>query len=139
MNHQRTYSQGSRQRRVRGSAGQAWLAGSNRRFPLFFSRIGPVTLSISSVLLMSLLAILYLYQQGQAVTTNQQIQALRNQQVELQRQNADLTNTIAAEQSPAYIAAVATKMGLSPANPASVQVVRSGVSASNNGASKNQP
>jgi cell division protein FtsL len=72
---------------------------------------------------MSLMAILYLYQQGQAVTTNQQIQALRNQQTTLQRQNDDLVNTIATEQSPEYIAAFATRMGLEPANPQNVRVI----------------
>jgi cell division protein FtsL len=89
--------------------------------PLLFSRVGSVTLSICSVLLMSLMAVLYLYQQGQAVTTNQQIQALRNQQTILRRQNADLVSTIATEQSPEYIAAFAEKMGLIAANAQNVQ------------------
>jgi cell division protein FtsL len=71
---------------------------------------------------MSLMAILYLYQQGQAVTTNQQIQALRNRQATLQRQNADLVNQIATEQSPEYVAAFAVRMGLMPANAQRVQV-----------------
>ncbi|HLI68603.1 MAG TPA: septum formation initiator family protein [Ktedonobacteraceae bacterium] len=75
------------------------------------------------MLLISLMAILYLSQLGQAVTTNQQIQALRNQEAALQRQNSDLINTIAQEQSPAYIAAHARKLGLAPANPQNVQVV----------------
>ena len=121
MDHQRTLPRRSRQREARGPSRQAWLANSRRRFPLLFSRIGPVTLSICSVLLMSLMAILYLYQQGQAVTTNQQIQALRNQQTILQRQNDDLVNTIATEQSPEYIASFAAKMGLAPANSQNVQ------------------
>ena len=80
-----------------------------------------MTLSICSVLLMSLMAILYLYQQGQAVTTNQQIQELRNQQTMLQRQNDDLVDTIATEQSPEYIASFAARMGLAPASPQNVQ------------------
>lgn len=91
--------------------------------PAFFFRIGPITLSICSVLLISLMAILYLSQQGQAVTTNQQIQELRNQQTALQRQNDDLINTIATEQSPEYIAAHAKKMGLKPVSSQSTQVV----------------
>lgn len=123
MNHQRRSPQGSRARGTRASSGQAWLVSGRRRFPLLFSQIGSVTLSICSVLLMSLMAILYLYQQGQAVTTNQQIQALRNQQTTLQRQNDDLVNTIATEQSPEYIAAFATRMGLEPANPQNVRVI----------------
>ncbi|HEX7737121.1 MAG TPA: septum formation initiator family protein [Ktedonobacteraceae bacterium] len=117
---------------------QAWLARGRRRFPLLFSRIGPVTLTICSVLLISLMAVLYLYQQGQAMTTNQQIQALRNQQASLRRQNADLVNQIATEQSPAYIAAYAIKMGLKAANGHNVQVTNSS-QAQNNGDQNNQP
>ena len=123
MDHQRTHSRGARAKGTRASSGQTWLANGRRRFPVLFSRIGPVTLSICSVLLMSLMAILYLYQQGQTVTTNQQIQALRNQQTTLQRQNDDLVNTIATEQSPEYIAAFAEKMGLEAANPQDVRVI----------------
>ncbi len=98
------------------------MRGRQRLSPFFF-RMGPVTLCICSVLLISLMAILYLSQLGQAVTTNQQIQALRSQEAALQRQNGDLVNTIAQEQSPAYIAAQAKKQGLVPANPQNVQVV----------------
>lgn len=124
MHRQRTYPQGSRQRgKARRSLGRMWFVSGQPSLPLFFFRIGPVTLSICSVLLIGLMAILYLSQQGQAVTTNQQIQALRSQQVALQRQNDDLVNTIATEQSPEYIAARARKMGLMPASPQDVQVV----------------
>jgi len=69
------------------------------------------------------MAILYLAQLGQAVATNQQIQDLRNQQAVLQRENNDLVNSIAQEQSPAYIVARARKMGLVPANAQGVQVI----------------
>lgn len=86
-----------------------------RQLPPFLFRMGPVTLSMCSVLLISFMAILYLSQLGQAVTTNQQIQDLHTQQTTLQRQNNDLTNTVAQEQSPAYIAARAAAMGLSQA------------------------
>jgi cell division protein FtsL len=87
---------------------------------------------------MSLMAILYLYQQGQAVTTNQEIQALRNQQAVLQRQNDDLVNQIATEQSPEYIAAFARKMGLVLANAQNVQVTNN-KQAQSNGDQANQP
>jgi len=137
MNRQGPHPRGTRQRRGQGTSGQAWLA-NGRRFSPLFSRIGPVTLSICSVLLMSLMAILYLYQQGQAVTTNQQIQALRNQQTALQRQNDDLVNQIANEQSPEYIAAFASKLGLAPANPQNVQVINNSQT-QNNGDQTNQP
>lgn len=138
MNHQRINTPGLRQRRARGSTGQARLASSHRRLPLLFSRIGPVTLSICSVLLISLMAVLYLYQQGQAVTTNQQIQALRNQQAALQRQNNDLVNTIATEQSPDYVSAFAKKLGLAPANPQNVQATNN-AHTQDNGDQTNQP
>src|SRR5258707_3986631 len=138
MNQQRTSPRGARRNRARGTPQQVWLARGSRRFPFLFSRIGPVTLSICSVLLMSLMAILYLYQQGQAVTTNQEIQALRNQQTVLQRQNDDLVNQIATEQSPEYIAAFAGKMGLVPANAQNVQVTNN-KQAQSNGDQANQP
>jgi len=118
------YQNGRQQRnKIRVPLRQKWTArGYQRLSPLFF-RMRPITLCICSVLLISLMAILYLSQLGQAVTTNQQIQALRNQEAALQRQNSDLINTIAQEQSPAYIAAHARKLGLAPANPQNVQVV----------------
>jgi cell division protein FtsL len=84
------------------------------------------------------MAVLYLYQQGQAVTTNQQIQALRNQQATLQRQNNDLVNTIATEQSPEYVSSFAQKLGLSPANPQNVQVTNNS-HVQGNGDQANQP
>ena len=106
----------------------------------FFFRLGPVALSICSVLLISLMAVLYLSQVGQAVTTNQQIQLLRNQETELQRPNSDLINTIASEQSPAYIAAQATRQGLSPASTQNIQIiVVPDIQAQQNGGSSNQP
>jgi|SRR5579885_472827 cell division protein FtsB len=124
MNHQRANQNGSQRKKPALSPlGLVGAHGGRRRLTPFFFRIGPVALSICSVLLMSLMAILYLSQLGQAVTTNQQIQDLRSQQAVLQRQNNDLTNTIGQEQSPAYIAARARKMGLVPADPRNVQVI----------------
>ena len=121
MNQQIPPARGIQLRKSRGGSRQAWLASGRGRMPLLFSRVGAVTLSSCSGLLMSRMAVLYLYQQGQAVTTNQQIQALRNQQTILRRQNADLVNTIATEQSPEYIAAFAIKMGLAAVNAQNVQ------------------
>lgn len=94
-----------------------------RQLPPFLFRMGPVTLSMCSVLLISLMAVLYLSQLGQAVTTNQQLQDLRAQQALLERQNNDLLNTVAQEQSPTYIAAHAVAMGLAPANTQNEHVV----------------
>jgi cell division protein FtsL len=69
------------------------------------------------------MAILYLSQLGQAVNANQQIQDLHQQQATLQRENQDLVNTIAQEESPSYIIAHAKAMGLVPANLKEVQIL----------------
>ncbi len=100
------------------------LAAKRRRqlHPFFFN-MGPVALSVASVLLISLMAILYLTQLGQAVADNQRLQDLHRQQAILQRQNQDLVDIIAQEQSPAYIAEHAKSLGLVPADPKTVQVL----------------
>lgn len=114
---------GSRQRPTRRQTGRQWAGRSRRGLAPLFVRIGPVALSLGSVLLISFMAILYLAQLGQVVATNQQIQDLRSQQAVLQRENNDLVNTIAQERSPASIAARARRMGLIPADPQGVQVM----------------
>jgi len=98
-------------------------AKQRRQLHPFFFRMGPVALSISSVLLIGLMAILYLTQLSQAVAANQKLQDLHRQQITLQRQNQDLINVIAQEQSPAYITKHARTQGLVPADPKTVQVV----------------
>ena len=94
------------------------LAAKRRRqlHPFFFS-MGPVALSISSVLLIGLMAILYLTQLGQAVAANQRMQDYLAQQAMLRRQNQDLISVISQEQSPGYIADAARSHGLVPADP----------------------
>jgi cell division protein FtsL len=94
-----------------------------RHFSAFFRRQGPVALSVTCVLIISLMAILYVSQLGQAMAINQQIQDLHGQQSILQRQNNDLANTVASEQSPAYIAAQAAAQGLQPANSQNTQTI----------------
>ncbi|SRR6266487_1255798 len=103
---------------------QPILAAKRRRqlHPFFF-RMGPVTLSICSVLLIGLMAVLYLSQLSQAVTANQEIQQLHKQQAILQRENQELLYTIAQEESPTYIAEHATSLGLVPADPKTVTVL----------------
>ncbi|HEY1350260.1 MAG TPA: septum formation initiator family protein [Ktedonobacteraceae bacterium] len=124
MNGRSTSGNGSRQtHRAPRATGGRWASNSHDRLTPLFLRLGPVALCLCSVLLISLMAILYLSQLGQVVATNQQIQDLRSQQAALLRENNDLVNTIAQEQSPAYIAARATKMGLVPADPHRVQVI----------------
>ena len=104
-------------------AGPILAAKRRRQLHPFFYRIGPVTLSVCSVLLIGLMAILYLSQLGQAVNSNQQIQDLRQQQATMQRENQDLVNTIAQEESPAYIVGHARAMGLIPADPKTIQIL----------------
>ncbi len=94
-----------------------------RQLHPFFFRMGPVALCITSVLLIGLMAVLYLSQVGQAVASNQQLQTIQAQQDKLQRQNQDLVNTISIEQSPAYIADRAKRMGLIPLDPKNVQII----------------
>jgi hypothetical protein len=103
---------------------QPILAAKRRRqlHPFFF-RIGPVALSICSMLLIGLMAVLYLSQLGQAVTANQQIQQFHRQQTMLQRENQDLLSTIAHEESPGYIAERAKSLGLIPADPKAAIIV----------------
>jgi len=103
---------------------QPILAAKRRRqlHPFFF-RMGPVALSMCSVLLICLMAVLYLSQLGQAVTANQQIQQFHRQQATLQREDQDLLYTIAQEKSPTYIAEHAKSMGLVPADPTTVKIL----------------
>src|SRR5438105_9140183 len=103
---------------------QPILAARRRRqlYPFLFS-MGPVALSICSVLLIGLMAVLYLTEVGQAVAANQQLQDLQAQQATLQRQNQDLVNVVAQEQSPDYISEHAKSLGLVPADPKIIQTI----------------
>lgn len=94
-----------------------------QRRPFFF-HMGPVALSITSVLLIGLMAVLYLGQVGQAAVANQQLQDIRAEQTTLQRENQDLSQTIAIERSPDYITTQARKAGLVPENPGSVNILQ---------------
>jgi cell division protein FtsL len=96
--------------------------GRQRR-PFFF-HMGSVALSITSVLLIGLMAVLYLSQVGQAAVANQQLQEIRSEQATLRRENQDLSQTIAIERSPAYITTQAAKAGLVPEDPKDVKVIQ---------------
>jgi cell division protein FtsL len=91
--------------------------------PFFFS-MGPVALSITSVLLIGLMAVLYLSQVGRAVAINHTIQDTRTEQSSLQRKNQDLTSTVAQEQAPNYITDQAKKMGLVPIDPGLLWILK---------------
>ena len=103
---------------------QPILAAKRRRqlHPFFF-RIGPVALSICSVLLVGLMAVLYLSQLGPAATANRQIQQFQRQQTILQRENQDLLYTVAQEESPIFIAEHAKSLGLVPAESKAVTIL----------------
>lgn len=119
------YPQGAHQGIAQDAARQQPILAAKRRRQLhpFFFRIGPVALSIGSVLLISLMAVLYLSQLGQAVAANQQIQDMRRQQAMLQREDQELLYVIAQERSPVSIAEHAKSMGLIPADPRIVKVL----------------
>ncbi len=99
---------------------------AQRRRPIrpFFFHMGPVPLSISCVLLISLMAVLYLSQVGQVVTANHQLQSIRNEQAALERQNQDLVDTLTQEQSPAFIVEQVQKMGLGPVDPKHLWIIQ---------------
>ncbi|GAC1359991.1 MAG: hypothetical protein NVS2B12_04620 [Ktedonobacteraceae bacterium] len=100
------------------------VARRRRQLRPFLFHMGPGALCIASVLLMALMAVLYLSQQGQAVAANQNLQDTRNSQAQLQRQKQDLLDTIARERSPAYITEQAQKLGLVPADPKHIRIVK---------------
>lgn len=89
----------------------------------FFFRMGPTSLSVASVVLISLMAVLYLSQLGQGVATNQQLQSTRVTESKIERQNHDLLQKLAEERSPAYIAEQARKQGLQPSDPDEIQII----------------
>ncbi len=91
-------------------------------YPFFFS-MGPVALCITSVLLIGLMAVFYLSQMNQAVSANQQLQNIAAQQDTLKRENQDLVEIIATEQSPGFIAENARKFGLVLTDPKTVQIL----------------
>src|SRR5260221_11377224 len=89
-------------------------AKQRRQLHPFFFHMGPVALSISSVLLIGLMALLYLAQLGQAVAANQRLQDLHRQQIILQPQDQDLAYQVAQEQAPRYTEQSARDHGLGP-------------------------
>jgi hypothetical protein len=91
------------------------LPAQHRRYkrPSFF-HMGPAALCMTCVLLVGCMAILYINQVGQVVAANHQLQVIHNEQAVLERQNQDLVDMLAQEQSPAYIIGQAQTMGLGP-------------------------
>ena len=93
------------------------------RHPFAF-RIGTLTVSVSGVLLIALMSVLYLNQLGQADKANQALQQIQSQRAALARQQQDLNATIAQEQLPTYVAAHASQQGLVPPDWRDVRVIK---------------
>src|SRR5260370_36990872 len=106
----------------------------------FFFHMGPTALCITCVLLVGLMAVLYLSHVGQVVVSNHQLQEIRSKQAALERQNQDLADNLAQEQSPNYITEQAQKIGLEPLDPKNLWILRvSHCRAKGNAAAPNQP
>jgi hypothetical protein len=90
----------------------------------FAFRVGTLTVSLSGVLLIALMSVLYLNQLGQANKANQTLQQIQNQRAVLARQQQDLNATIAQEQLPTYVAAHASQQGLIPPDWRNVHVIK---------------
>jgi cell division protein FtsL len=90
----------------------------------FFFHMGPAALCITCVLLVGLMAVLYISQVGQVVAANHQLQQIRSEQAALERQNQDLIDMLAQQQSPGYIAEQAQKKGLRPADPKNLWILK---------------
>jgi cell division protein FtsL len=104
---------------------EAFLSPQRRQYiHSSFLRMKPSTISITCVLLVGLMAVLYLSQMDQVMTANRQLQDIRNEQAALERQNQDLADTVAQEQSPASVIEQAQKMGLVPVDPKRLWVIQ---------------
>src|SRR5258708_9085272 len=73
----------------------AMPAQRRRHMRPFFFHMGPTALCITCVLLVGLMAVLYLSQVGQVVTSNHQLPAIRSIQAVLEHQHQDLSHTLA--------------------------------------------
>lgn len=103
---------------TQGVLGTFW----RQRRPLFLN-MGPVALCVTCVVLIGLMAVLYLSQVGQAVDTNRELQKIHQEQSSLTRQDQDLRDLLAQEQSPGYIIAHAQQQGLQPADPKNTHIL----------------
>ncbi len=90
----------------------------------FAFRMGTLTVSVSGVLLIALMSVLYLNQLGQAAKANQALQQIQSQRAALARQQQDLNATIAQEQLPTYVAAHASQQGLLPPDWRDVRMIK---------------
>ncbi len=94
-----------------------------RRLSPLLVRMGPVTLTLSCLALIGLMALAYLGQVGAATAANAQLLDLRDQHTQLVRRDQALHQRLAEDQSPAYIDRRARELGLEPAPPGSIKVI----------------
>ena len=94
-----------------------------RRLSPLLVRMGPVTLTLSCLALIGLVAMVYLGQVGAATAANARLLALQQEHALLVREDEALHERLGAAQSPAYIDRRARELGLEPAPPGSIQVI----------------
>jgi hypothetical protein len=105
-----------------GRTGGRMRARLMRVAPLF-ARTGPVTLTLSCMALIALLALVYLAQVSAVAAGNERLRALQSEQTRLLRQDQLAHARLGQAQSPAYIRQRARELGLVPAPPGSVIVI----------------
>jgi hypothetical protein len=94
-----------------------------RQFSPLLVRMGPVTLTLSCLALIGLVAMVYLGQVGAATAANAHLLALQQEHMLLVREDQALHERLGVAQSPAYIERRARELGLEPAPPGSIQVI----------------
>jgi cell division protein FtsL len=98
-------------------------ARARRMFAASLYRLGPLSLLIISAVLVSLLALLYLNLVALATRANQNLQNVAARQAQLQQEQQALRQQQGVLQSPGYIGQRASKMGMAPADPSTVQTI----------------
>ncbi len=98
-------------------------ARARRTFAASVYRLRPLSLGISSLVLISLLALLYLNLVALATKANQDLQHLSAQQAQLQQENQELRQQQGELQAPGFIAQRARALGMVPADPSTVQTI----------------
>jgi cell division protein FtsB len=110
-------------RRATGKLGNLARVPFERIVPAL-ARMKPVTLTLSCMALVALLAMAYLGQVGAVAADNQRLQALRTEQAQLLRQDQVAHARLAQAQDPEYIRRRARELGLVEVTPGTVVVIQ---------------
>jgi cell division protein FtsB len=94
-----------------------------RRLSPLLVRMGPVTLTLSCLALIGLMAMVYLGQVGAATAANAQLLDLQARHAQMVRRDQALHQRLGEDQSPAYIDRRARELGLQPAPPGTIKVI----------------